>query len=650
MFGTISCSSASVPRGAKSKVSSKNPGKSNFHQKKVRLDKFVGATFRSSTGCWGCRNRRKKCDETHPACNACVKRNIQCIWRTKGERLNRPHKINDYHVPKEGKPSESLLSCGRSPPAFENEQDHIESGSSGRSGNDNSDHSNIDGSGRYQAGLSNPKIETSLSDARNSHSDSPMIYAEVQDSSQPEIISDVIEISTKTTSLDLSPTRSSSLVPRDRSMSLAPQNFHFEPFRFYPPQLLPDFCGFLDSKGVSFVNHFDHKVSGALTVSPSVSNYFSKTFLLLAGIDEAVGHAIASWGAYYVHRSLHLDVEHHFGQAIGLIAKRFTRGVAVTKYDYFVLICFHLVLLGFFVCQGDASQWWICFKKCHELIKRFGGLEALCEEFNYLNDIKFLVSNFFYHDIMASHAFIHGPLIEVQQYARVFGNGFFDSSYGIDPLQGCLNPVYMLLAEELEVRTVMRSRKERLDAILNDELGTEDDPSILHEFDVMRTQYLEFCAEVQIQFETNIANCQIDHSLLSKTDLFELDVHLQTFELFKLVCKLYWVLFIKETSPTSNELQLLLIKLMDGIEKLVDSRMIVVLCLPLLVAGVASYTKHDRRRLEKIFVRIIANCPIQNVKKAWVVVKETWKRNSGGDKTLDWADVCEYLGWELCVC
>lgn len=37
---------------------------------------------RSKNGCLTCRGRRKKCDETKPNCNFCVKSAQICVWRT----------------------------------------------------------------------------------------------------------------------------------------------------------------------------------------------------------------------------------------------------------------------------------------------------------------------------------------------------------------------------------------------------------------------------------------------------------------------------------------------------------------------------------------------------------------------------------------
>jgi hypothetical protein len=35
---------------------------------------------RSKTGCQACRNRKRKCDEQHPQCAACIQRGVVCTW------------------------------------------------------------------------------------------------------------------------------------------------------------------------------------------------------------------------------------------------------------------------------------------------------------------------------------------------------------------------------------------------------------------------------------------------------------------------------------------------------------------------------------------------------------------------------------------
>lgn len=617
-------------------VSSKNlAGQGNFHQKAVSLHRFVGTTFRSSRGCWGCRKRRKKCDEIHPICNACAKRNQQCVWRDeKNSNISEQAQTIQKHEDNIGKIGQKLQKNHRSSSLELSELLSPEDPESSNS----------------LLSSTSVTYPTTPHDSGGIES-TGQLDEEFENFDRNFDGSDLVEISASHPSaLELSPA-SIQLVSRESNGPLLPfLQALFGENIYIPPLQLAFFSLFLDSKGVSFVRHFENEVSGALTVSPSTSNYFSKTFLLLATMDESIGHAIASWGAFYVHQYDHIDVQRHYYQAMSLTAKKFPKGSKISKYDHFILLCFHFIVMGLLICQGDISQWWTCFNKCTELVKQSGGLKRLCVELDHSNDIKFLVSSFFYHDIMSSHAFSHGTTFSVKEYKSVFEPGFFNLSYGIDPLQGCLHPVYMLLAEELEVRAAMRTRRLRLESLLNGELGTEDDPNILGEFELMRILYLEYCELVAQQIEEKIQSCIIDKTLLAACTEVEGKMHCQIFTVFKLVCKLYWVLYIKGLPPKANELQLLLVQLVDKIDKLVESKMIVVLCLPLVIACSACYTKHDRRRMENLFSKVIGKCPIRNVHRAWVVVQEIWKRNPKGELTVDWADICEDLDWQLCVC
>ncbi|KAJ4984757.1 hypothetical protein SVAN01_09715 [Stagonosporopsis vannaccii] len=63
--------------------------------------------YRSRSGCLTCRARRVKCDETHPICKACSKKNRPCQWEA-------PHtKFKDYQ-PSEGASSKSAAVDGDS--------------------------------------------------------------------------------------------------------------------------------------------------------------------------------------------------------------------------------------------------------------------------------------------------------------------------------------------------------------------------------------------------------------------------------------------------------------------------------------------------------------------------------------------------------
>lgn len=628
MFGVIDYTFNSQKTDKPGSLASKAPAsKGNFRQRAVSVDKFVGPTFRSSRGCLGCRKRRKKCDETHPRCNACVKRGLECVWRDQKVKVKAEAGANGHAVldSSEESPKEAALaSLGY----------YKKAGTFSKAAGE-------------ALGHSKDALEALPPSSFQHASDDLLKNDSVFEENPLDDFDNLVEVSASQLSvLQLDPNSNLFI-----SRALSPLQMVADFNDYFIPHLPNSFFNtFLDSKGVAFVQHFDDEVSRALTVSPRTSNYFSKTFLLLANIEESISHALASWGAFYVHQHVHGDVQEHLSQAMAVTAKRYPRGTVTTTYDHFILVCLHLIVVGSLVCQGDITQWWQWFCKCGQLIQRTGGLQKLCAELDYSNDIKFLASSFFYHDVMSSHAFGHGLFFSAEEYSKVFTPGFHDLSYGIDPLQGCLNSVYLLLGKEIEVRIDMRNRQKRLDELLNEELVNEDDQTVLSEFEMMRTLFLEYCERTVKVVEMNIEDCVIDQGRLVMCNEDEIRSHSQIFAVYKLVCKIYWALYLKGIPPKSNEVQLMWIQLIYNIEKLVDSRMIVVLCLPLLIAGISCYTKVDRRRMEKVFTKVIANCPIHNVQRAWAIVQELWKRNPNGNLSIDWADVCEDFGWQICAC
>lgn len=587
MFGVIKCT---LDKPTKSSTSS------NFRQKRITSDKFVGTTFRSSTGCWECRRRRRKCDETHPKCNACVKRNSHCVWRNEAPYAA----LRDHKKSLKDRNSSVLL--------------------------EKSDFGSLEESAASLALPTSDNLEGKAADPTSLDSMEIGLRSNIEG---------LAEISASQLAfLELSPDLDV-LVSRTEQFELDLDfHIHLNPSMFVGL--------FLDARGVSFVRHFKNSVSNSLLVCPSTSNYLCKTFILFAHMDESIGHALASWGAYYVHRHYHSDVKHHLNQAIALCAERYPQGLVRESHDMLPLFCYHLIMLGFFICAGDVCWWWKSFIQCHDLITRHGGLDKVCVDFCRSNDIKFLISNFFYHDVLLSNAFVHGPLVSSAEYQKVFSADFYDSSYGIDPLQGCLNPIYLVLCEELEVRAIMKAQRYSIDEMLNGNM--DSDELALREFNRMRAQHLAFCELESARIKCKISACVMDTTL--PRDVSDRELHTKVFATFVLVCKLYWILYIKQVLRRSIELQHLLVQLFDHIEELVDTQMVVILCLPLLTVGAASCTSHDRKRTEKIFGELIAKCPIENVRRAWVVVQETWRR----DDCLDWAEVCEEWGWEMCVC
>ncbi|KUJ14201.1 uncharacterized protein LY89DRAFT_784191 [Mollisia scopiformis] len=71
--------------------------------------------LRTKTGCFKCRERRKKCDESRPICSACSRNGFACIWPSTKSPSSQPnHKIPDTRAdpsPDPSSPTPSSLEC-----------------------------------------------------------------------------------------------------------------------------------------------------------------------------------------------------------------------------------------------------------------------------------------------------------------------------------------------------------------------------------------------------------------------------------------------------------------------------------------------------------------------------------------------------------
>jgi hypothetical protein len=74
---------------------------------------------RSRAGCQQCRRRKRKCDEQHPRCAACLQRGLECIWQRDEPRRQQVarrqlQQNKDFTVPQEMRPLVTIFTV---PPA-----------------------------------------------------------------------------------------------------------------------------------------------------------------------------------------------------------------------------------------------------------------------------------------------------------------------------------------------------------------------------------------------------------------------------------------------------------------------------------------------------------------------------------------------------
>ncbi|KAK6454136.1 transcriptional activator, Zn-finger [Scheffersomyces xylosifermentans] len=401
---------------------------------------------------------------------------------------------------------------------------------------------------------------------------------------------------------------------------------------------------FLDDTGIFYLSYFEENVANLLSISPKSSNYFLKTFFTLSVTSESISNLLAAWGALFHQDSDLAVVNKYINRARASIKQNPT-----DRFDYFITMAYYLITIGIQVCSGDTSNWYQLFNKCEDLMRRYGGFLKFIKDFDYSNDCKFLIANFQFHDIMSSEALMKGTTCSMNSYNDLFKiNKLLElDNYGIDPYQGCIQPIYLLLGEIMNNYVELKGERVKLNEKLNGDIIVEDPASL----NFLRLDHFKKIDEKFFELTDKINYCSPIESQLQQLDSDgERAAHMKLFDLYKITCKMYLSLYIKQTQPISGEIQNHLVTALTLIHDLIKTDLISSLNMSLLICGISCCSKFDRMQLDATFDKVYSRYHVGNVKRIWDVVKEAWKRNASGNTCIDWIDICNDFGWKLSMC
>lgn len=634
--------------------------------------------IRSKTGCLCCRKRKKKCDEIHPTCGLCRSRNEECVWTihvfNPQRRAFDEHRINKNTAPKSRatvlaleilletlKNATSVLKVQDSPLVF------LEVPAAGLSHGPlvpqiklllvSSSKSSKTGFKAFMGQEDDEKVafphsedEPHLPDVVTESS----IFGEDKEVSTPENIED---------HLATEPSMETSLSP---FLQLRP----FSPFLDFLgdhgetedtettekkaleltllDEPTPVLNMYLDAGGLRLLGFYELNVTRILCISPDLSNYFLKTFFNLANYEESILHALAAWGGIFL-ENLTDQVRYHKDRASMVIHQHYISKKRLDKYDYFVILCYYLITIGSEICAGDTHNWYSLFVNALNLLRRYGLVQKFLLDFDYSNDVKWLISSFQFHDIMSLVTLRQGTTCEISLYIDLFAG---DSvNYGIDPYQGCMQPLYLLLGEIMNTSVEFKSAREtlqkKMDKVHHQLLAEED--TIL-ELRAQRIAHYRKVVQKASELESRISLCQPNAQQLAMLPQNEVQHHLTLFKLYRNTCRLYLKLYIQQTQPQLSEVQHVLVESFALIDEIAELPLKGSLPMALLICGISCCTELDRVEMKNKFNRLFSVYRVGNVRRVWDVIEETWRLNPKGSVCIDWVAVCEDFGWKLSVC
>lgn len=422
-----------------------------------------------------------------------------------------------------------------------------------------------------------------------------------------------------------------------------------------PPQRSLRYISYLDDEGLKCIEYFQLKVSKLITICPDKHNYLVKTYMPLAMNNKSIQLALAAYGSVFMNENPdNLNYKGYLKRATKVIQSSGAYFENITKSDFYILLCFFLIMLGTEVCSGDTHYAPIFLEQCKILIRNRGGISKVILEFEFSNSMKWLLSNIQYHDILSSRSALKGCEL-IDEYNDVFKHQkLLDTcDYGIDPFQGSIQPIYLILGGIINESVKLRHEWRQLEEMSNNlEYGViklKEFNENLNKIFRLRQKFFEKIETLSLVYSEKISRCQPNGrqfaSLLDENEI--LDDHVMFFNLFRLCCRLYLNNNIRRLPPSSSEQQGLLYKALNIIDEIIDTRLVTCMGFPLVICGMECVSKIDRvamiYRIERYMTKYKAKNPI------WIcnIIEDVWVMNPDGNLCLDWAEVVKDMNWDV---
>lgn len=431
------------------------------------------------------------------------------------------------------------------------------------------------------------------------------------------------------------PNQDYSLVPLNKQKAMQPNTLvePIDPFRLI-----------LDERGYQLVYFFHNEIIHRICISPkSCQNHFASTFTGVSYRDESVLRLLAAWGALFVDGPNSASLKSRMHEA-DLSLQRFYSNKVLDDQDKFNLICFHLNAAGIGVCSGDTKEWVHHHRKCGELIRGFGSTKNFLAKMNYSNSAKWVISNLHYNDVMSSESLKHGTLLTAEEYGSPFKDET-DFTYGIDPLQGCMHLIFLVLCEILQAYSVLSSVRRTLK---EDSKNVAHDPSI--DINLLNSRRLQHYKETEKHGKrlwAKVEACKPRKNQECFIEPSQLHNHHTLFEAFRNTCKLYVLMYIRDLPPRTPEVQGVLLETFKLLDVLIECDLRAAVTKIMLLCGLACYKEMDRIELRHKFTRLQTYYKVFNVHNVRHIVEQIWIANPDGLLTIDWGETCEKMRWTV---
>ncbi|KAI5961915.1 uncharacterized protein KGF55_003886 [Candida pseudojiufengensis] len=402
-------------------------------------------------------------------------------------------------------------------------------------------------------------------------------------------------------------------------------------------------------------------VSSKISVAPVTqigSNSYQKVFLPLAHKDKGVFYSILAWASYQLGGEWSSEAikfvkvaMYHFNNS-----KENNRTSIINKLATLLILC------GAEICNGDVKNWTIYLEWGAKLLKTNGGIL----KFNKSKEENWLITNFAYHDLLASSTSERGTYFAANEYDKIFDDhdnflqGQIHSLLGVSKrLFTIIGNISTLLYESKKILKEYYTRgvnnhfeqsNEYLNKFDDEDIlqnGNEgDDESIMSDH-TKASKLLLIVIDQAKNLEKEIDESKPDKNNLYNLSDQDLELQLTLFEAFQISAKLFLRESVLKCNPSHLESQILNNDLIKCLDILIGTSVQSSLVFPIFISGIHCVSKHDKEQMILRVDSFIKLYGMFNANRVKEFMLRIWDLNSNGDKVVDWHEMLKELGWDI---
>lgn len=436
------------------------------------------------------------------------------------------------------------------------------------------------------------------------------------------------------------------------------------------PQVHLSFLPDLDESGQFLYNYYVNTLAPKVCIAPTSqdeSNSYQKVFLPLAQKDNGVLYGILAWAGFHLGGKWLLEGSKYAELAVKLLTKDvdFLNNSHIENDRRSILnkLATILILCGAEICRGDVKYWSVYLNWGWKLLKDNGGIL----NFDNNKEEHWLISNFAYHDLMASSTLERGTYFPLDTYDTIFADAEGVSRGLLDPLLGVSKGLFKVIGDinslAYESKITLEEYYNRTHERFSHDLGANvSAKNVAQSPDGPMTSFTSGSETSEhgqnsrllfsILHQAQKLQRTIDSAKPKMTDLMDmsdadLELQLTCFEAFQLSCSLYLRQSIMKCNPSTLESQIIVNDLVKCLDILLDSPMEATLVFPIFMAGIHLVTEADRDAMRSRMEKMIATYGPWNVVRVKYLVERVWEENPDGDRVVDWHAILKTLDWDL---